>query len=167
MAPLESLGLSRTAPTQVSQPVPGQEKSDDQNSPAARVDTKSSTFKGMTTSRYSPHLHLLTSGVRPTAATFEILHRECASPKPEREASLASTPGSHDLAQSDSIKNHDSYKSLEFGTCTDPEMFPLMVKLASESVDTVEERQGLLPEEAQHQAFQLPAGDTSTFQKTS
>ena len=47
-----------------------------------------------------------------------------------------------------------------------------MVKLASESVDTEEKRQGLPSEEAQkshmaHQAFQLPTSDASTFEKAS
>ena len=47
-----------------------------------------------------------------------------------------------------------------------------MIKLASESIDTVEERQGLPSEEAQkshvaHQAFKFPSSDTSTFLKTS
>ena len=57
MAPLESLGLSPIARTQLSQSVPGQEKSDDQtvteNFPATRIDTKRSTFKGMMTNKYS------------------------------------------------------------------------------------------------------------------
>ena len=36
------------------------------------------------------------------------------------------------LAQSDSIKIRTPHRSLEFGTCTDRERFPSMVKLASE-----------------------------------
>ena len=35
--------------------------------------------------RAGTHLHLLTSGTRPTAATTEILQLDCATPKPERE----------------------------------------------------------------------------------
>ena len=50
--------------------------------------------------------------------------------------------------------------------------FPSVVKLASETIDTAEERQGLPSEESQerykaHQALQFPSSDTSTFQEAS
>ena len=68
-------------------------------------------------------------------------------------------------------QNHDSYKSLQLGTCTDLERFPSMAELASEPVDTVDERQGLPSEESQKthigpsRTFQFPSSDTSTCQK--
>ena len=70
------------------------------------------------------------------------------------------------------LSSDDSHKSLECGTCTDPERFPSMIKLASEPVDTVEERHSLPSEEAKkshvvHQTFQFPSSGTSTFQQAS
>ena len=169
MAPLESLGLPPITRTQLSQPVPGQEKSDDQNShgelPRHENRHENHTFKGMTTGKYTaPHL-LLTSGTRPTTAASEdsVPLRNWRERRHRRER-LEATAWP-DLP-------HASYKSLELGTCTGPEKFPSMVELSSEPADTVEKRQGLPSEEAQkshmaHQAFQFPSSDKSTFQRVS
>ena len=75
-----------------------------ENFTAATIDTKTSTFKGMTTGNYSP--------ASPSSYFWISTHRSDISWIPEtlyfsvtgREASLARTPESHGLAQCNSIK---------------------------------------------------------------
>ena len=108
----------------------------------------------MTTGTAS-HLHLLT-------------FQECDPPQRRLMDSTSSVP------LRNRRERHHWRERLEAtawpGRCTDLVGVPLIVKLASESVDTVEERQGLPSEEAQkrhtaHQAFQFHSSDTSTLKK--
>ena len=78
-----------------------------------------------------------------------MLQKDCVTPYPESEASLARTPGNQRPGPICLDQDHDSNEGLELDTCTDPERFPSMVKLASETIYTVEERQGLPSKEAQ------------------
>ena len=63
-------------------------------------DGTTKTVKGMTAAGTAPHLHLLTSEIRPTAETSENFQKDCAIPYLESEASLARTHGNHGGAQS-------------------------------------------------------------------
>ena len=66
-----------------------------------------------------------------------------------RKAASANSKSQRMLGETHHNQDHDSNKGLELGTCTDPEGFRSVVKLANEPVHTVEERQGLPSDEAQ------------------
>ena len=159
MASLESLSLSRIARRLLSQPVTGQEKSDDQSS-HGELARQMNRHENQHLERHDDEKvqrHISIFSIQEFDPPQRRL-RDCRHSVPLR-------PGPVCLSQ-----GHDSCKSLELGTCTDPERLPLMVKFASESVHTVEERQGIPSEVAQkshmaQQATQFPSSDTSTFQK--
>ena len=132
-----------------------------ENFSGTRTDARSLLSQRVTTRRH----HLRTSGTRPTEATSEMSQKDCATPNPEREVLLAKTRGSHGLAQSASIKTMIPCKSPELGKGAGPERLATMIKSTNESVDALEERQHLPPEEAYkrhvaHQGLQLPSCDT-------
>ena len=139
MAPLGNSNRSPIFRKQLSQPVPDQEKSDDQNSHeellrcTTRLDPVNQRSQRHDDGQPLPRISIFSlQEPDPPKIRLRYSKKDCATPKPERgiAGENAWQPESGPIHQ-----HHDPFEGLKLGAGTGPKRFSLMVKSASEAVD--------------------------------